>query len=100
MKIDARLGPDLNEAAFSARQLEDAGYDGGWSSEAGSDPFLPLAVAAPATRRLELGTKIAVAFARNPMVTALGANDLQKANPGRPIPWLGCPVRAHIEKGI
>lgn len=40
--------------------LEVDGYDGMWSGELNQDPFLPLAVAAELTDRIELGTSIAV----------------------------------------
>ena len=40
------------------------------TSETDHDPFLPLLLAAEHTERIELGTAIAVAFARNPMTLA------------------------------
>ena len=48
-------------------RLEEIGYDGGFTFEAKHDPFLPLVLAAEQTRRLRLGTAIAIAFARNAM---------------------------------
>ena len=45
--------------------LEAAGYDGGFTAETAHDPFLPLAIASQHTERIELGTGIAVAFARH-----------------------------------
>ena len=70
MKVDGGLGltPDMEAIAANARAQEAAGYDGIWSAETSHDPFLPLVVAAANTERLELGTAIAVAFARNPML--------------------------------
>ena len=70
MKVDAVLTVGLKEAGEAARQLEDEGYSGIWSVEAGHDPFLPLMLAAEHTSEVELGTSIAVAFARNPMLLA------------------------------
>ena len=72
--------------------------DGLWSAEGGHDPFFPLLLAAQATERIELGTGIAVAFARNPMTTAYTANDLQLASEGRFILGLGSQIKAHIER--
>ncbi|HZD64685.1 MAG TPA: LLM class F420-dependent oxidoreductase, partial [Acidimicrobiales bacterium] len=72
--------------------------DGVWSPETGHDPFLPLALAAEHTSTLELGTGIAVAFARNPMNLAMLANDLQGYARGRFILGLGSQIKAHIEK--
>ena len=99
MKVDALLGSgQLGDVPGTVRRLEEAGYDGAWSAEVSHDPFLPLAVAATATSRIELGTSITVAFARSPMTTAYAANDLQAAARGRFILGLGSQVRAHITR--
>ncbi len=98
MKIDGAIGFDPSGIAASARRLEEAGYDGAWSAETGRDPFLPLAVAADATERLELATGIAVAFARNPMTLAMAANDLQQLSKGRFLLGLGSQIKPHITK--
>lgn len=99
-KLDAALGEGAGFlAAISsfARQTEAAGYSGLWSSETARDPFLPLLAAADGTS-LELGTAIAVAFARTPMSLAYTAHDLQLASGGRFMLGLGSQVRAHIER--
>ena len=57
-----------------------------------------LLLAAEATERVELGTSIAVAFARNPMTTAMTANDLQAFSKGRFILGLGSQIKPHITK--
>ena len=62
------------------------------------DPFLPLALAAEHTDRVELGTSIAVAFARNPMLLANTAWDLQAYSGGRFILGLGSQIKPHITK--
>jgi len=98
VKIDGAIGFDPSSIAASARRLEEAGYDGAWSAETGRDPFLPLAVAAEATERLELATGIAVAFARNPMTLAMSANDLQQLSKGRFMLGLGSQIKPHITK--
>src|SRR3954447_2082825 len=98
MKVDGGMTFDLSGAARAARDAEDAGYDGVWSAETSHDPFLSLLLAAEATQRVELGTSIAVAFARNPMTTAVTANDLQLASEGRFVLGLGSQIKAHIEK--
>lgn len=105
MKIDGGIGltPDrpgglLSTAARTARRLEDSGYDGGWSAEVRSDPFLPLAIAAEHTSRIDLGTAIAVAFARNPMTMATTAWDLQAYSGGRLVVGLGSQIKPHITK--
>ncbi len=97
MKVDGGIG-GIHDAAEMASLQEAIGLDGLWSVEAGHDPFMPLLLAALATERVELGTGIAVAFARNPMITAVQANDLQLASRGRFILGLGSQIKPHIEK--
>jgi probable F420-dependent oxidoreductase len=97
MKIDGMLGP-LDSARESARTVEAAGHDGAWVAEVNSDPFLPLTLAAEATTELELGTSIAVAFARSPMALAYTANDLQRFSRGRLLLGLGSQVKAHVTR--
>jgi probable F420-dependent oxidoreductase len=102
MKIDAAFGAgdslDLASVAAHARRAEEIGFDALWSSETQHDPFLPLALAAEHTRRITLGTGIAVAFARSPTVLAHQAWDLQKLSGGRFVLGLGTQVKAHIER--
>ena len=99
MKIDAGLMVnDLSSIPARARALEEAGYDGAVTAEMASDPFLPLALAAEHTERLELSTSIAVAFARSPMTLAQTAHDLNAFSKGRFILGLGSQIRPHITK--
>jgi probable F420-dependent oxidoreductase len=100
MRLDASIGFETPLAAVSeiARRAEAAGVSGLWSAETSHDPFLPLALAAEHTQRLELGTAIAVAFARSPVVVAATAWDLARQSRGRFILGLGSQVRAHIER--
>ena len=96
MKVDGGIG--FENAATSAREAEDAGYSGVWTAETNHDPFFPLLLAAGSTEHLELGTSIAVAFARNPMNLAYLANDLQSYSAGRFTLGLGSQVKPHIER--
>jgi probable F420-dependent oxidoreductase len=80
------------------RQAERDGYDGAWTSEIKHDPFVSLTLAATATERIELGTAIALAFARNPMSVAVAGNDLQQVSRGRVLLGLGTQVKAHITR--
>jgi len=98
MKIDAMLMVDPEEAGPAARRFEEEGYGAAWSFEGPHDPFFPLVLASQATERIELGTAIAVAFARNPMVCAYMAHDLQRLTRGRFILGLGTQIKPHIEK--
>ncbi|MEY2570555.1 MAG: hypothetical protein QOE63_905, partial [Acidimicrobiaceae bacterium] len=98
MKVDGGITFDLTGAAKAAKDSEAAGYDGVWTAETSHDPFLPLLLAAESTSTVELGTSIAVAFARNPMTTAQTANDLQVFSKGRFILGLGSQIKPHITK--
>ncbi len=99
MKIDAPLlAPNPLQAKEAARALEADGYDGAYTFDGPNDPFFPLAFAAEHTERLQLITAIAVAFARNPMLVAQQANELQLMSKGRFLLGLGSQIRPHIEK--
>lgn len=89
---------DPRKARTIYKELEDIGYDGGFSFEAKHDPFLATAVAAEHTKTLQLGTAIAIAFARNPMNLANLGYDMQSISGGRFILGLGTQVKPHIEK--
>ncbi len=98
MKVDL-IGPSqLARAGRAATEAEQLGYDGFWTAETQRDPFLPLAVASQETSEIELGTSIAVAFARNPMNLANLARDLQDGSQGRFVLGLGSQIRPHITK--
>jgi probable F420-dependent oxidoreductase len=99
MKVDTGMAfRSLNEVPTFARQVESIGFDALWSSETQHNPFLPLVLAAEHTDAIELGTAIAVAFARNPMDVAYTAWDLAQLSRGRFILGLGTQVRPHIER--
>ena len=98
MKVDGGISFDIGSSAQSARDAEAAGYDGVWTAEGGHDPFLGCLLAAESTERIDVGTAIAVAFARSPMTTAQSANDLQARSKGRFILGLGSQIKPHIEK--
>jgi probable F420-dependent oxidoreductase len=99
VKLDVgMLTHDLKSIPDYARKVEALGYDCLWSAETQHDPFLPLAVAATVTSRIKLGTSIAVAFPRSPMILAHIAWDLAKASDGRFILGLGSQVKGHNER--
>src|SRR3954451_2730495 len=98
MKVDGSIGANLEKVPGEAADAEAAGYDGAWSAETSHDPFFPLLLAAQSTERLQLGTGIAVAFARNPMTLASIGNDLNWYSKGRFLLGLGSQVKAHVTK--
>jgi len=98
MKVDASLMFDPQRNGAIAAELEQLGFDGAYTFEGPHDAFMALAAAATRTRRLELMTSVAIAFARNPMNIAYLANDLQYLAAGRFTLGLGSQIRAHIER--
>lgn len=101
MKVDGRFGAveaDPQRVAAVARRAEGLGYDALWTAEIDHDPFLRLVLAAEHSERIQLGTSIAVAFARSPMTLAQLGYDLQAYSRGRFLLGLGTQVRPHIER--
>ena len=99
MKVDAgQYAPSVDAAAQAAVAAERDGYDGWWAFETQIDPFLGCAVAAERTDRIEIGTSIVVALARNPMTVALQANDVQALSGGRFTLGLGSQIKPHITR--
>jgi probable F420-dependent oxidoreductase len=102
MKLDTSLDvtgvSDLASAAEVARAAEEIGFHALWTTEAQHDPFLPVAAASTSTRRIELGTAIALAFTRSPTVLAHVAWDLQASTKGRFVLGLGTQVKGHNER--
>ncbi len=99
MKVDGSIPTaKFSEVGAAAAEQERKGYDGVFTAETSHDPFFPLLLASQTTERIELGTSIAVAFARSPMTLAQTANDLQLASNGRFNLGLGSQIQPHIEK--
>lgn len=66
------------------QEAEARGYTDAWTAEvAGTDAFVPLAVAAAWTTRLRLGSAIANVFTRGPALLAMTAEAMAEAAPGR-----------------
>lgn len=99
MQFDASLPPVLlKDVPAIARAAEEIGFASLWTSETQHDPFLPCALIAEHSQRLQLGTAIAVSFARSPATLAYTAWDLAAQSGGRFILGLGTQVKAHIER--
>jgi probable F420-dependent oxidoreductase len=86
--------PTQRENIELARRAESAGFDSVWAPEFHnhSGP-LALAGAALQTRSVELGTAIAWAFGRSPLLTAVTALDLDELSGGRFVLGLGTGTR-------
>ncbi len=99
MKIDGSLiAIDFSRVAEQAREYEELGYDGLFTFEGPTEPFTPLMLAVEHTSRIELATGVAIAFARNPMILAQLAHELQVYSRGRFILGLGSQIKPHIER--
>ena len=99
MRLDTGLlSTSLHDVPVEAKRAEEMGFDALWTAETSHDPFLPLVLAAEHTTRIKLGTSIAVAFPRSPMVLAQIGWDLQEQSRGRFILGLGTQVKGHNQR--
>ena len=89
---------DLVESQKASVEAEEAGFDGIVALENAHGPFPPLTVAAMATKRIQVGTGVAIAFPRSPTIMAHAAWDLNKASNGRFYLGLGSQVKGHNER--
>jgi probable F420-dependent oxidoreductase len=89
---------DLRKVGPAAQAIEASGYTGVSTQENRHDPFLALAVAGVATKKIELHTGVAISFPRSPMVAANVGWDIQASTGGRFTLGLGSQIRAHNEK--
>ena len=99
MKFDAVLPPmHLKDVPAVAKAAEEMGFDALWTTETQHDAFLPHALIAEHTSKMEMGTAVAISFARSPGDIAYTAWDLAAQSKGRFILGLGTQVKAHITK--
>jgi probable F420-dependent oxidoreductase len=99
MELDIIAHPrSLAGSQEHAQQVEAAGFGGVWWTDGGRSAYLAATASALGTQRLQIGTGIAVAFPRSPMVTAGLAWELAAATQGRFVLGLGSQVKAHIER--
>jgi probable F420-dependent oxidoreductase len=95
VRIGLGLGADSDPATFAdtVDQLEAAGVDSLWLSEivfSGQvEPFVGMAHALGRTRKLKLGTGVAVLPGRNPVLVAKELVSLAGLAPGRVLPAFG-----------
>ncbi len=92
------IWPDFEGIRAAAARAEDLGFDYMNVPESAHDPFIYLTVVAEHTKRILLGTSVAIAFPRTPMVTAQMAWDLQKLSGGRFRLGIGTQVKGHNER--
>src|SRR5438477_1914230 len=93
VRIGIAIGGPLDRIGAVARRCEEAGFDSLWIAEAGRTAFVQAAVAAQATKTIRIGTSIALAFPRSPVITAMAARDLAELSNGRFTLGLGTQVK-------
>jgi probable F420-dependent oxidoreductase len=79
--------------AAVSQQYEAAGLEGLWAPQLWGPPFTTLAAAAMATKRVKLGSGVALAFTRSPLETASAALDLDAISGGRTVLGIGPSIR-------
>src|ERR1051325_8333829 len=79
--------------------MESRGAEGVWIPQTFDPPFTTLGAAAALTKRLKLGSGIALAFTRTPLETALGALTLDRLSGGRMVLGLGTSTR-HVNEAF
>jgi alkanesulfonate monooxygenase SsuD/methylene tetrahydromethanopterin reductase-like flavin-dependent oxidoreductase (luciferase family) len=98
ISIPTLTGLPLAELVTAAVAAEAAGADTVWIPESWClDPFGVLHAAGSATSRLRLATGVAVIAGRAPAVTAMAAQTLAQAFPGRVVLGLGAGHRETVE---
>ena len=99
MELDIIAHPGTLAASQEhARQVEAAGFGSIWWTDSGRSAYLAATASALGTERIQIGTGIAVAFPRSPMVTAGIAWELAASTNGRFVLGLGSQVKAHVER--
>jgi alkanesulfonate monooxygenase SsuD/methylene tetrahydromethanopterin reductase-like flavin-dependent oxidoreductase (luciferase family) len=81
-----------------AASVESPGYDGLMVKDIKQNPLVVMALAAQATLRIRLGTAVANALPRSPLVMAMTAWTPAKLTRGRCTLGLGTQVKGHIER--
>src|SRR5262249_37173912 len=82
--------PSVGDTVEAARLAEDAGFESVWATEfTDRSATVAMAAMAAATDRLTVGSAIAYAFGRTPLVLAAEARDLDALSGGRLILGLG-----------
>ena len=79
----------ISDIVRLAREAEDSGFDSVWATELYRTSFQQLSAAAGATSKIKLGSAVALAFVRSPLVTSLTALDVDEISRGRLILGLG-----------
>ena len=94
----ALFTPTIRDMQDVAQRADAAGFDSVWNGEFfNRNGLVTLAAVATCTRRVKIGTGIAYAYLRNPVLNATGAMDLDELSGGRLILGLGSGTRSMNE---
>jgi len=97
-RLGLTLRTDIKTNIELAQRAEEAGFEIVWSSDFyNRNAFVSLAAIAVQTRTLKLGTGIAYAFARSPVLNAAAAMDLDELSQGRMVLGLGSGTKRMME---
>jgi len=84
----------ITDLVDQAKLAEDAGFESVWLTDFyNRDAFVRMAMVGRATSRIKIGSGIAYAFARSPVITAAAAADVDEITGGRVILGLGTGTR-------
>lgn len=87
------VGGPFDVLAAASRRAEAAGFRSLWVAETSRSAFIQAAAALQSTSQARVGTAIALAFPRSPVVTAMEARDLAELSGGRFALGLGTQVK-------
>jgi probable F420-dependent oxidoreductase len=93
MRIGLAIGGPLDLVGEAARRCEESGIEALWVAETARTAFVQATVALQATKKATVGTSIALAFPRSPVITAMTARDLAELSGGRFVLGLGTQVK-------
>src|SRR5207245_861901 len=77
------IGGPLDSLGAIAKRCEDKGFTSLWIAETARTAYIQSAVALQATTTARVGTAIALAVPRSPVITAMTARDLSELSGGR-----------------
>lgn len=80
---------NLSDLATLAKEAEDHNFHSVWATELYRTSFQQLSVAAHATKKIKLGSAVALAFVRTPFITSITSLDIDEISSGRLILGLG-----------
>lgn len=92
-RIGIAIGGPLRGLGEVAARVEAAGFESVWVPETARTAYVSAAVVGQHTQHARIGTSIALAFVRSPVITAMEARDLAELTDGRFILGLGTQVK-------